>query len=78
MWKLTYFCCLLHSSLLCLFASKTEVGNRAEEGPSPPQSPEEALASFQVEPGLKIQLVAAEPIVQDPVVITFDEDGRLC
>ncbi len=48
-----------------------------EESPSPVRTPAEELATFQLEPGLKIQLVAAEPMVQDPVVITFDEDGRL-
>ncbi|HEU5147276.1 MAG TPA: dehydrogenase, partial [Chryseosolibacter sp.] len=47
------------------------------DGPSPELSPEEALESFHIEPGLKLQLVAAEPMVQDPVVCTFDEDGRL-
>jgi len=26
---------------------------------------------------LKIELVAAEPMVEDPVVCSFDEDGRL-
>ncbi len=37
---------------------------QTEKGPSPAKSPAEELASFQVEPGLKIQLVAAEPLVQ--------------
>ena len=46
-------------------------------GPSPPKSPEDELASIVVESGMKIELVASEPMVQDPVVITFDEDGRL-
>jgi len=48
-----------------------------DDGPSPPQTPAEASNSFILEPGLKIQLVASEPMVQDPVVITFDADGRL-
>ncbi|MGM9508090.1 DUF7133 domain-containing protein [Larkinella sp. GY13] len=48
-----------------------------EESPSPVRTPAEELATFQVEPGLKVQLVASEPMVQDPVVITFDADGRL-
>lgn len=47
------------------------------KGPSPEQSPAEELKSFELEPGLKIELVASEPMVQDPVVCTFDEDGRL-
>ena len=40
-------------------------------------SPAEELSTFELSRGLKIQLVAAEPMVQDPVVITFDPDGRL-
>ena len=47
------------------------------EGPSPERSPAEELSSFQLSDGLQIQLVAAEPMVQDPVVIMFDPDGRL-
>ncbi len=46
-------------------------------GPSPAQTPEEELTSFEISPDLSIQLVASEPMIQDPVVINFDEDGRL-
>ncbi|WP_299161337.1 c-type cytochrome [uncultured Eudoraea sp.] len=46
--------------------------------PSPPLSPSQALESFELaDPDLEIQLVAAEPLVQDPVAISFDEAGRL-
>ena len=45
--------------------------------PSPVLSPEEALKSFQIEEGFEIQLVAAEPLVVDPVAMAWDEDGRL-
>lgn len=48
-----------------------------EEGPSPPKSPKDERETFQLEPGLTIELIAAEPMVQDPVVMSFDEDGRL-
>ena len=40
-------------------------------------TPEAALAAFQLEPGLRIELVAAEPLVVDPVAFAFDEQGRL-
>ncbi len=43
----------------------------------PPKSAEESLACFQLEPGCRIELVAAEPIVLDPVAIEFDELGRM-
>ena len=42
-----------------------------------PLSPEESLKHFQLEPGLTIEIVAAEPQVVDPVSIAFDEDGRM-
>lgn len=45
---------------------------------APALSPDEALETFQLaDPNLTIQLVASEPLVQDPVAITFDEGGRL-
>lgn len=45
---------------------------------SPALSPDEALETFQLaDPNLTVQLVASEPLVQDPVAITFDEGGRL-
>jgi putative membrane-bound dehydrogenase-like protein len=35
-----------------------------------------ALDTFEVEPGFKLELAAAEPLVADPVAIDFDEHGR--
>lgn len=46
-------------------------------GPSPALSPEDELATFQFPDDVKVELVASEPMVEDPVVITFDPDGRL-
>lgn len=34
-----------------------------------------ALAAFQLEPGLQIDLIAAEPLVADPAAFAFDERG---
>jgi mono/diheme cytochrome c family protein/glucose/arabinose dehydrogenase len=45
--------------------------------PAPVLSPEESLKTFVVEPGFHIQLVAAEPLVQSPVAMQFDGDGRM-
>jgi mono/diheme cytochrome c family protein/glucose/arabinose dehydrogenase len=47
------------------------------EGPSPPKTPREELETFQIEEGLQVQLIASEPMVEDPVFITFDEQNRL-
>jgi mono/diheme cytochrome c family protein/glucose/arabinose dehydrogenase len=45
--------------------------------PAPARSPEEELATFTVEPGLRVELVASEPLVEDPVVALFDAHARL-
>src|SRR6202035_5417245 len=42
-----------------------------------PLSPEEAVKHFKIAPGLRIELAAAEPLVQSPVAIAFDANGRL-
>src|SRR6267142_2200190 len=39
--------------------------------------PEGALSTFELEPGFKIELVAAEPLLGDPVDMEIDEYGRL-
>ena len=44
---------------------------------SPPLPPEEALKSFYMPPGYRVELVASEPLVQDPVAIDWDPSGRL-
>ena len=41
------------------------------------KTPEESLAAFQLAPGLKAELVAAEPLIQDPVAFEWDVQGRL-
>jgi len=43
----------------------------------PPKSPAEALASMQVRPGFKIELVASEPLVLDPIAFEWGADGKL-
>jgi len=45
--------------------------------PTGPLSPKEELATFKVAKGFRVELVASEPDVVDPVAIAFDEDGRL-
>ena len=42
-----------------------------------PFAPKDALKTFRLPAGFRIELVAAEPDVLDPVAMSFDEDGRL-
>ncbi len=49
-----------------------EIGKRMK-----PLEPVDALATFELEAGFQIELVAAEPDVTDPVALAFDENGLL-
>jgi putative membrane-bound dehydrogenase-like protein len=42
-----------------------------------PLAPKEALTTFRLPEGFRIELVAAEPDVADPVAIAFDPQGRI-
>ena len=44
---------------------------------SPPLSPEDSLRKVHLPPGARIELIAAEPLVLDPVAFDWDERGRL-
>jgi mono/diheme cytochrome c family protein/glucose/arabinose dehydrogenase len=44
---------------------------------SPPLPPAEALKKFSMPPGYRVELVASEPLVQDPVMIDWDGEGRM-
>src|SRR5687768_14659290 len=42
-----------------------------------PLAPDAALKSFRLDPGLRIELVACEPMIADPVDVCFDDRGRM-
>lgn len=44
---------------------------------APVLSPEKAAESIDLEKGFELDLVAAEPMVHDPVALTFDGSGRI-
>lgn len=39
--------------------------------------PENALDTFEVKKGFRLELAAHEPLLEDPIAVDFDEDGRL-
>jgi putative membrane-bound dehydrogenase-like protein len=47
------------------------------DGQDKPLSPEESLKRIQLDGPYEAQLVAAEPLVLDPVEVTWDDKGRL-
>ena len=42
-----------------------------------PLPAEAALKTFHVPPGYRLEIVASEPMIQDPVVIDWDAEGRM-
>jgi len=44
--------------------------------PPPPLSPQEELKTFKLPPGFKIEVVAAEPLVEAPIAMSWDDQGR--
>jgi len=43
----------------------------------PPTEPADAVATFTVAPGFRLELVASEPLIESPVACEWDENGRL-
>jgi putative membrane-bound dehydrogenase-like protein len=44
---------------------------------SPVLSPENEMKRFYLPPGFHVELVAAEPLIQDPIAIDWDADGHM-
>ena len=42
-----------------------------------PRSPEQARQAVQPRPGFRLELVASEPLVRDPIAMAFDENSNL-
>ncbi len=65
--------------IACLALCLSLTGRSAEElkfPTTPPTEPQNAAKSFHLLDGFQMQLIAAEPLVTDPVAITYDADGR--
>src|SRR2546425_9140959 len=69
-------------SLLAMSGPAARAQHQLSEGaPAPKIAPasdegEQAIKKFQVAPGLKVDLWAAEPMLANPVAFNFDEKGR--
>src|SRR5215471_17583157 len=42
----------------------------------PPQEPAEAARTFRTRDGIRMDLLAHEPMITSPVAVAYDEDGR--
>jgi glucose/arabinose dehydrogenase len=48
-----------------------------KDPPVTPLSPAESIRKIQLPPGFHVELVASEPMIQEPVAIAWDGDGKL-
>ena len=74
------FASLTLTSVAVRHRSATSPGPRAcnrSGSESPVLTPEQSMRTFFMPPGYRVELVASEPLVQDPIVIDFDADGRI-
>src|SRR5437773_852597 len=60
-----------------LHAAEERVADPKELPRFPPVAASDDLNTFQLRKGFRLELVAAEPLVTDPIALAFDEDGRL-
>src|SRR5688572_23600950 len=75
-------------SLAALPLARAQSGDRRGETQAPPPahikippapvlSPEEELETFTLAPGFRAELIAADPLIGDPIAMQFGPDGRL-
>ncbi|MEQ8790892.1 MAG: c-type cytochrome [Pirellulaceae bacterium] len=77
-----YICALLACLTAAVFVDHC---GGAEPGDSPEgaakfpdaMSPRDSLAAIRVTAGLRVELIAAEPLVADPIDVAFGPDGRV-
>src|SRR6266545_7491188 len=60
-----------------LHAAEQRVADPKELPRFPPVAAGDALNTFQMRKGFRLELVAAEPLVTDPIALAFDEERRL-
>lgn len=66
-----------HPSLHQFVLSFQGLGEGVEGASQQPPTPEEMIRSFSLSDGLTVDVIASEPIVQQPLNLHFDERGRL-
>ena len=45
--------------------------------PAPVLTPQEALKTFSLPPGFRMEIVASDPLIHEPIALDFGPDGRL-
>jgi len=72
-----FSCVRARAGAITLVIAAGVVTLSAVQQPAPVLSPAEALRTFAMPAGYRVELVASEPLIQDPIVIDWDPAGRL-
>jgi putative membrane-bound dehydrogenase-like protein len=64
-------------AIVLLFVVTACLVSNCDNKPSPQDDPAAALSTFEIEEGFKIELIASEPLIGDPVDMEIDESGKL-
>src|SRR5438045_8520731 len=66
----------ISAAVILLLASSTASAQQFKMEPGP-KSPADSLKCIQVRPGFTVELMAAEPLVMDPIAFAWGPDGKL-
>jgi putative heme-binding domain-containing protein len=77
--KISITVCLAVAAAWAVLGATSEelIPHRQDEAPNEPVSPEQALERMSVPNGFRVELVASEPDLVNPVAMTFDDRGRI-
>ena len=70
-WRARWFA--VGSLVLC--APPAATGQTDKHGPVEPRSPQQTIAAMEVQEGYRVQCVASEPMVSEPVLAAWDPNG---
>ncbi|MFD2863557.1 DUF7133 domain-containing protein [Mucilaginibacter antarcticus] len=69
--------CVLYQCTTHKLLSIANNPSKADLSSSPVVPANESISKMKLEPGMAIELIAAEPLISTPVAITFDKDNRI-
>ena len=72
-----FIACLVATGLADQTGKPWPSGLQKVSDDSPVLSPEDEMKTFFMPPGYHVELVASEPMVEEPILIDWDPDGRM-
>ncbi len=64
-------------ALILTTTAAAQIPHGQSEPPGPALTPQQAVAKMKVPAGFRVEIVASEPDIVNPVAMTFDERGRV-